>query len=134
MKKELRSSQWGTIAEEKDVEKHAGSIDQDEETQSPHSTRNNSYDDEIHSIGDALQVSTSYSQDAEQQRESAGEKVTRIITGRSVASSWKDPGPPPDGGFKAWTQAIMGHLVLANTWGFIQSLCVCTAPHHEAHH
>lgn len=134
MEKELRSSQRGTLVEEKDIEKHAGSFEEDEETQPPHSTRNNSYDDEIHSIGDALQVSTSHSQDAEQQRESAGEKLTRIITGRSVASSWKDPGPPPDGGLKAWTQAIMGHLVLANTWGFIQSLCVCTSPDRKAYY
>lgn len=33
----------------------------------------------------------------------------------------KDPGPPPDGGLKAWTQAFMGHLVLFNTWGVITS-------------
>ncbi|KAJ5955620.1 hypothetical protein N7501_009899 [Penicillium viridicatum] len=26
---------------------------------------------------------------------------------------------PPDGGIKAWTQAIMGHLVVFNTWGYI---------------
>ncbi|KAJ6188833.1 hypothetical protein N7519_003741 [Penicillium mononematosum] len=25
--------------------------------------------------------------------------------------------PPPDGGLKAWTQAVMGHLVVFNTWG-----------------
>ena len=28
-----------------------------------------------------------------------------------------DPGPPPDGGLQAWTQALMGHLVVFNTWG-----------------
>nr|POF17925.1 aspyridones efflux protein apdf [Quercus suber] len=32
-----------------------------------------------------------------------------------------DPGPPPDGGVTAWTQAIMGHLVAFNTWGFLAS-------------
>ncbi|GME46618.1 MFS transporter [Neofusicoccum parvum] len=29
--------------------------------------------------------------------------------------------PPPDGGFRAWTQVIMGHLVLINSWGYLSS-------------
>ncbi|KAF2011674.1 MFS general substrate transporter [Aaosphaeria arxii CBS 175.79] len=29
--------------------------------------------------------------------------------------------PPPDGGLKAWTQVLMGHLVLINTWGYLTS-------------
>lgn len=32
-----------------------------------------------------------------------------------------DVGPPPDGGTLAWTQAMMGHLVAFNTWGFLAS-------------
>ncbi|KAI9841662.1 MAG: hypothetical protein M1837_000456 [Sclerophora amabilis] len=36
-------------------------------------------------------------------------------------SSSKDPGPPPDGGAVAWTQALMGHLIVFNTWGYINS-------------
>lgn len=32
-----------------------------------------------------------------------------------------DPGPPPDGGIVAWTQALLTHLVIFNTWGFINS-------------
>lgn len=28
----------------------------------------------------------------------------------------KDPGPPPDGGIVAWTQAVVGHLIIMNTW------------------
>lgn len=35
-----------------------------------------------------------------------------------------DPGPPPDGGLAAWTQVIMGHLTVFNTWGFINSFGV----------
>ncbi|GME43536.1 MFS transporter [Neofusicoccum parvum] len=31
------------------------------------------------------------------------------------------PGPAPDGGFKAWTQVFMGHLVLINGWGYLSS-------------
>ncbi|KAF9637981.1 Major facilitator superfamily [Lasiodiplodia theobromae] len=29
--------------------------------------------------------------------------------------------PAPDGGFKAWTQVFMGHLVLINGWGYLSS-------------
>jgi MFS family permease len=29
--------------------------------------------------------------------------------------------PPPDGGVKAWTQVLMGHLVLINGWGYLSS-------------
>ncbi|KAF2260632.1 MFS general substrate transporter [Lojkania enalia] len=36
----------------------------------------------------------------------------------------RDPGPPPDGGFRAWSQAVMGHFVVFNTWGMISSFGV----------
>lgn len=32
-----------------------------------------------------------------------------------------DPGPPPDRGLKAWTQAVLVHLVIFNTWGYVNS-------------
>ena len=35
--------------------------------------------------------------------------------------------PPPDRGVKAWTQAVMGHLVAFNTWGYIASFGVFQA-------
>jgi MFS family permease len=47
-----------------------------------------------------------------------------VISHKSTKSSWKDPGPPPDGGLVAWTQAIMAHLVVFNTWGYINSFGV----------
>ncbi|KAF2234210.1 MFS general substrate transporter [Viridothelium virens] len=52
-----------------------------------------------------------------------GEALRRAVTGQSTASV-KDPGPPPDGGVLAWTQAIMAHLVIFNTWGYIASFGV----------
>ncbi|KAK4983711.1 hypothetical protein LTR66_008729 [Elasticomyces elasticus] len=30
-------------------------------------------------------------------------------------------GPPPDGGIKAWTQVLMAHVIIFNTWGYINS-------------
>ncbi|EKG19792.1 Major facilitator superfamily [Macrophomina phaseolina MS6] len=35
--------------------------------------------------------------------------------------SMADPQPAPDGGFRAWTQVFMGHLVLINGWGYLSS-------------
>ncbi|KAK1855167.1 MFS monocarboxylate transporter [Colletotrichum chrysophilum] len=32
-----------------------------------------------------------------------------------------DPGPPPDGGFQAWSQTVVAHLVMFNSWGYINS-------------
>ena len=46
--------------------------------------------------------------------------LIKTLTARSNATL-TNPGPPPDGGVKAWTQACMGHLVILNTWGMIAS-------------
>ncbi|EEH07851.1 conserved hypothetical protein [Histoplasma capsulatum G186AR] len=35
-----------------------------------------------------------------------------------------DPGPPPDGGFNAWFQTCLSHLVMCNTWGYLNSFGV----------
>lgn len=35
-----------------------------------------------------------------------------------------DSGPPPDGGGHAWLQVAMAHLVIFNTWGYINSFGV----------
>lgn len=50
-------------------------------------------------------------------------QITKTITARSNASI-VDPGPPPDGGVKAWTQVAMGMLVITNTWGMISAFGV----------
>lgn len=51
----------------------------------------------------------------------------RVLTKISTKSSWRDPGPPPDGGFKAWLQCGMGVLIVTTTWGFINSFGVFQA-------
>ncbi|KAL8909104.1 MAG: hypothetical protein Q9207_000438 [Kuettlingeria erythrocarpa] len=48
----------------------------------------------------------------------------RAISKITSRSSYVDPGPPPDGGVEAWTQALIGHLVVFNTWGYINSFGV----------
>ena len=52
--------------------------------------------------------------------------LAKTITARSNASV-TDPGPPPDGGLKAWTQSFMGHFVVFNTWGMIATFGVFQA-------
>lgn len=56
--------------------------------------------------------------------------LKRTISAKS-ASSWKDPGSPPDGGIRAWTMAAMGHLVIFNTWGYISSFGVFQTYYHS---
>lgn len=55
--------------------------------------------------------------------------LSRTISGISI-----DPGPPPDGGFEAWTQVLMTHLVVVNTWGYINSFGVFQTYYVEALH
>lgn len=50
-------------------------------------------------------------------------KIAKTVTARSNASIL-DPGAPPDGGTKAWTQSLMGHFVIFNTWGMISTFGV----------
>ena len=46
--------------------------------------------------------------------------LSRVLT-KVRTSDTIDPGPPPDGGVVAWTQAVLTHLVIFTTWGFINS-------------
>lgn len=44
-------------------------------------------------------------------------KVASHLNTRSI----RDPGPPPDGGVRAWTQVFCAWLAILNTWGFVNS-------------
>ncbi|CAN8105192.1 unnamed protein product [Discula destructiva] len=46
--------------------------------------------------------------------------IERALSRTSTKSNW-NPGPPPDGGVKAWTAVAAAHLVIMNTWGYINS-------------
>jgi hypothetical protein len=46
--------------------------------------------------------------------------ITRVVS-RLTTRSVKDPGPPPDGGVVAWTQAACGWICIMNTWGFVNA-------------
>ena len=47
--------------------------------------------------------------------------LTKIISKTRSRASAQDPGPPPDGGWHAWSQAIAVHFIIFNTWGYINS-------------
>ena len=53
----------------------------------------------------------------------ASNALSRIST-RLTSRHIIDPGPAPDGGFKAWTQVAMAWLVIATTWGYLNSFAV----------
>lgn len=50
--------------------------------------------------------------------------IREVLSRTRSRTSCVDPGPPPDGGLQAWTQVIMGHLTVFNTWGYINSFGV----------
>ena len=50
--------------------------------------------------------------------------TTSALAGQIAELSLSELGPPPDGGLVAWTQAIVAHLVIFNTWGYINSFGV----------
>jgi MFS family permease len=63
--------------------------------------------------------------DEEKQRRDNDEPaLAKIATRRSAASSWIDPGPPPDGGLTAWLQVLCTHLTIFTTFGFFTSFGV----------
>lgn len=44
-------------------------------------------------------------------------RVASRITTRDIV----DPGPPPDGGVRAWVQVGMAFLLVSTTWGYVNS-------------
>lgn len=66
---------------------------------------------------------TSTGLEAEKQEQTQPNILSRVAS-RVSTVSWKDPGPPPDGGLKAWTQIALGHCVITSTWGLINSFGV----------
>jgi hypothetical protein len=44
-----------------------------------------------------------------------------FVTLLRTKDTGKEPGPPPDGGLQAWVQVVLGHLVMFNTWGYVNS-------------
>lgn len=74
-----------------------------------------------HELEDITRIPTQASQISRSRKSLPG--LASLIPVRSCTSV-VNPGPPPDGGAKAWTQAFMGHFVVFNTWGMIATFGV----------
>lgn len=93
------------------------------------SSQINNDDDEKKSSGPNSSSETLEDGDIEEYTEPKHEPIkhtqsnlaSRVLSRISTKKSWVDPGPPPDGGFKAWLQCAMGCLIVTTTWGFINS-------------
>ncbi|PKY07711.1 MFS general substrate transporter [Aspergillus campestris IBT 28561] len=58
--------------------------------------------------------------------------AARTLSLVRTRESGKDIGPPPDGGFTAWSQVALAHFVIFNTWGYINSFGVFQSYYTEA--
>lgn len=47
-------------------------------------------------------------------------RLSRVAS-RITTRDLRDPGPPPDGGVKAWTQVAMAFALTSSTWGYVNS-------------
>jgi MFS family permease len=56
--------------------------------------------------------------------------IARTLT--LIRTRESDAGPPPDGGFTAWSQVLLAHLVICNTWGYINGFGVFQTYYTEA--
>ncbi|OJJ43361.1 hypothetical protein ASPZODRAFT_136208 [Penicilliopsis zonata CBS 506.65] len=50
--------------------------------------------------------------------------LVRTLSRVRTRESKKSIGPPPDGGSEAWLQVVLAHMVIFNTWGYINSFGV----------
>lgn len=76
-------------------------------TQDPREDHEHEQDEKAASIKPELHRTTSR----------ASNRLDRVLTTRSITN----PGPPPDGGVKAWAQVACGWLVIFTTWGWVNS-------------
>ena len=59
-----------------------------------------------------------------------GKVLSKTISCRSLP----DPGPPPDGGVRAWIQVLAAHILVAITWGGVNTFGVFQAYYTSALH
>lgn len=101
---------------------------QPQESQDSESRRSNSSGEENAMAADGMmdieKAPTELDDRGGQAAKGTNRAARSVLSRTRSTSSWIDPGPPPDGGLRAWTQSAMGHLVVFNTWGYINSFGV----------
>lgn len=84
-------------------------------------------------LGEGSPSSTSLSNDASDpidpstKNEALSIHLVHLSSHPEQSREIQDPGLPPDGGIKAWTQVLCAHLVVFNSWGYISSFGVFQA-------
>ncbi|OJD13590.1 hypothetical protein AJ78_05959 [Emergomyces pasteurianus Ep9510] len=79
------------------------------------------YENDLRIGGASPSLSPTQTAEAEVSNEGVLRKTLSLVR---TKDSGIDPGPPPDGGFNAWLQAGLAHMVICNTWGYINSFGV----------
>lgn len=107
------------------------SADLEKDTHNSDGASSSRIEDEGQSIITSPERDSSFKEEGEAQddgvksvKESSPAGVLAKVLSRTTSRISIDPGPPPDGGLAAWTQVIMGHLIVFNTWGYINSFGV----------
>ena len=102
-------------------------------------TQSSSASESSRQDGDALEKQHVGLNPAERKADAVGNitssnGVLSKVLSRTISNISVDPGPPPDGGLEAWTQTLMTHLIVCNTWGYITSFGVFQTYYVEALH
>ncbi|KAL5627392.1 hypothetical protein BROUX41_003545 [Berkeleyomyces rouxiae] len=104
-----------TTGQHADIESSCDDVEKTAATRSHH-------DQEIYEDGTDGLVSTSCKYTGAQAPADGGGTVIERVLSRVVSQKTiVDPGPPPDGGLRAWLVVLGAHLIVMNTWGVIVS-------------
>lgn len=117
--------------EESDVGQQGYSASINEKTHTARPVEDSSSDD-VRSLRNSLQdvePGIDQNQDKDLTRTATNMSHVGAFAARTLSivrtrESGKDLGPPPDGGFLAWSQVALAHFVIFNTWGYINSFGV----------
>ncbi|OAX85581.1 hypothetical protein ACJ72_00042 [Emergomyces africanus] len=100
---------------EKGISPHIG------HKRTPSVSSSRDYDDDLRIACTSPSLSPTPTAEREVSKEGVIGKTLSLVR---TKDSGIDPGPPPDGGFNAWFQAGLSHMVICNTWGYINSFGV----------
>ncbi|KAI9723637.1 MAG: hypothetical protein M1812_000937 [Candelaria pacifica] len=82
-------------------------------------------DDDSVDLSGSIEITREKSQSSGKEHPSSVAALTQVVSRViSARPPVENPGPPPDAGVVAWTQVAMCHLVVFNTWGYINSFGV----------
>ncbi|KAF2674511.1 MFS transporter, MCP family, solute carrier family 16, member 10 [Microthyrium microscopicum] len=93
-----------------DIEKHGSHHGQNSDSLSRTSTKQEDIEETEHPVQEPIS-----------RTKSIASRLENTVLSRLTTRSIVNPGPPPDGGWKAWLQVFCAWLAIMNTWGFVNS-------------